>query len=82
VGCGLKRPKKEMVRFAVRDEMIIIDIESRYGGRGWYLCYTKDCIIKLAEKGRLKGARLLSRDRLKDFLKEYGLEAVSECRKR
>lgn len=54
VGCGLIRPKRELVRMVVTDDgMLQIDPTGKAKGRGAYLCRISDEIIKV-QGGELK----------------------------
>lgn len=54
IGCGLRRPKGELIRIVKRKEndKINIFVSSTHAeGRGAYLCRSEDC-LKKARKGR------------------------------
>ncbi len=68
-GCGTKKRKQDLIRFAFRNGRIFIDNTSEYGGRGWYVCYNISCAGKLTGKGRLKGAGSVSDNEFQRFLK-------------
>ncbi len=57
LGCGRKRPKKELVRIVLKDGALIIDERGGFPGRGAYLCPQGDCLNRLLKKrGRLSHA--------------------------
>lgn len=62
LGCGLRAPKHELVRFsAVRGEnglMLFRDHDGRLGGRGLYTCPLRECFERAsARRGFSRGAR-------------------------
>lgn len=47
VGCGEMKSKKEMMRvLKTAEDEIILDVTGRKNGRGAYLCFSKDCLLK------------------------------------
>lgn len=51
-GCGLRKPKKELVRVVRSPEgEISLDLTGRKPGRGAYVCRSADC-LKAARKSR------------------------------
>lgn len=75
LGCGQQRPKKELVRIAVKDRVLTIDEGVRLSGRGAYLCPRGECVDRLLKKrGRLSYALRASvpRDREEGFLRGLG----------
>lgn len=53
VGCGEMKSKKEMMRVLKTAEgPIVLDVTGKKNGRGAYLCFSKDCLIKA---GKNKG---------------------------
>ncbi len=49
-GCGEMKPKKEMVRvIKTESDEILVDITGKKNGRGAYICFSKECLLK-AEK--------------------------------
>jgi len=57
LGCGHKRPKKELVRIVLKDRALIMDEKGGLPGRGAYLCPQGDCLNRLLKKrGRLSHA--------------------------
>lgn len=47
VGCGEMKSKKEMMRVLKTAEgPIVLDVTGKKNGRGAYLCFSKDCLIK------------------------------------
>ena len=57
LGCGLRRPKKELKRICVKNRVLTIDQGARLPGRGAYLCPGKKCVdLLLKKRGRLAHA--------------------------
>ncbi len=57
LGCGHKRPRKELKRIVLKDGALIMDEKSRLPGRGAYLCPGKKCVdLLLKKRGRLSHA--------------------------
>ncbi|MCQ2550597.1 MAG: YlxR family protein [Clostridia bacterium] len=51
VGCGVSKPKEELVRIAFFENELSLDLSGRAKGRGVYLCKgSKDCIDKAAKR--------------------------------
>ncbi len=47
IGCGVSKPKKELVRVVKnKDGEIFLDKTGRQNGRGAYICFSKDCLEK------------------------------------
>lgn len=47
VGCGVKKPKKDMVRIVkTAQDIVRLDLTGRENGRGAYICREKECIEK------------------------------------
>jgi predicted RNA-binding protein YlxR (DUF448 family) len=44
LGCGLRRPKKELKRIVFKDGALILDEKSKIPGRGTYLCPRGECV--------------------------------------
>ena len=60
VGCGRSRPKPDLVRIIVDgDRGAVVDVESRLGGRGAYLCRDAACLERAMARNSL--ARALRR---------------------
>lgn len=54
VGCGQKRPKRDMVRIVRTPQGgLLVDITGKNPGRGAYLCHKSSCWKKGAEKRNL-----------------------------
>ena len=52
VGCQEMKSKKEMLRVIMTaEDEIILDTTGRKNGRGAYLCFSKECLLK-ARKNR------------------------------
>ena len=57
LGCGLRRPRRELVRIVLKQGALTIDEKSKIPGRGAYLCPGGECISRLLKKrGRLSHA--------------------------
>jgi predicted RNA-binding protein YlxR (DUF448 family) len=57
LGCGHKRPKKELMRIVLKDGALICDERGGLPGRGAYLCPQGECVSRLLKKrGRLSHA--------------------------
>jgi predicted RNA-binding protein YlxR (DUF448 family) len=57
LGCGHKRPKKELKRIVLKDGALMMDEKSKIPGRGAYLCPGGGCAsLLLKKKGRLSHA--------------------------
>lgn len=55
VGCGEMKSKKEMMRvLRTTEEEIILDTTGRKNGRGAYLCFDKECLLKAAKNKGLE----------------------------
>ena len=47
VGCGEMKNKKEMLRVLKTPEnVVVLDDTGRKNGRGAYLCFQKECLVK------------------------------------
>jgi hypothetical protein len=54
LGCGHKRPKKELKRIVLKDGALILDEKGGLPGRGAYVCPQGACLNRLLKKrGRL-----------------------------
>ncbi len=73
IACRKKLPKKELIRFCVKDDKIIMDKEQKGGGRGAYFC--AECLPKI--KNRKIFRKLLYALRLKES-KEIVMEQDEE----
>ena len=52
IGCGEMKSKREMIRvIKTPEDEIILDATGRKNGRGAYLCFSKECLLK-ARKNR------------------------------
>ena len=55
MGCGEKKPKKELVRIVRSPEgEISLDETGKKSGRGVYICKKKDCLAKAQKTKRLE----------------------------
>lgn len=50
IGCGEKKPKREMIRIVCHDENIFIDPTGKASGRGAYICVSLDCLEEAIKK--------------------------------
>ena len=68
--CRKKLPKKELLRFCVKDNQIVLDKTQKEGGRGAYFC--SECISKIKNlKVRRKlfyALRIKNSDKIKDIV--------------
>jgi len=68
--CRKKLPKKELLRFCVKDNQIVLDKTQKEGGRGAYFC--SKCISKIKNlKVRRKlfyALRIKNSDKIKDIV--------------
>jgi|YelNatPaOPRAMG01_1025707.scaffolds.fasta_scaffold01331_15 predicted RNA-binding protein YlxR (DUF448 family) len=53
IGCGEKKPKREMIRIVRQEENIFIDPTGKASGRGAYICVNLDCLDKALKKKAL-----------------------------
>lgn len=56
IGCGEKKPKRELIRIVRQDDKIIIDTTGKASGRGAYICVSLDCLNKALNKSKLSYA--------------------------
>ncbi len=57
VGCGRRRPKNEMIRISkTKEGRIQVDPTGTGPGRGCYICYEEDCLMKSRKKGLIARA--------------------------
>jgi len=71
--CRKKLPKKELLRFCVKDNQIVLDKTQKGGGRGAYFCSEcLKCIFKIKNlKVRRKlfyALRIKNSDKIKDIV--------------
>lgn len=46
-GCGVSKPKKELIRvLKTVDDGIVMDLTGRKNGRGAYICQNMECLTK------------------------------------
>lgn len=68
--CRKKLPKKELLRFCVKNNQIVLDKTQKEGGRGAYFC--SECISKIKNlKVRRKlfyALRIKNSDKIKDII--------------
>lgn len=61
VGCGEMKSKKEMLRVIKTPEDIIeLDSTGRKNGRGAYICFSKECLIKAVKNRGLERSLKIS----------------------
>lgn len=54
-GCGLMKPKKELIRIVKTPENEIkLDCTGRLNGRGAYICPDNACLTKAKKSGRIE----------------------------
>ncbi|HHV78926.1 MAG TPA: YlxR family protein [Firmicutes bacterium] len=54
VGCGAKRPKRELVRVVRTCEgQVFVDPTGKKSGRGAYICPSDDCLEKAVKSGKI-----------------------------
>ncbi|MDO5650429.1 MAG: YlxR family protein [Gallicola sp.] len=57
IGCGVAKPKKELVRIVKNKENeIFLDETGKANGRGAYLCYDEECLKKAIKSKALNRA--------------------------
>jgi predicted RNA-binding protein YlxR (DUF448 family) len=77
LGCGRKRPKKELARIVLKDGALIMDEKGGFPGRGAYLCPQGECVSRLLKKrGRLSHAL---RGSLPDHVEEGFLRGIAQA---
>lgn len=47
--CRNKDNKNNLIRIAVSEEGVIIDIEQKIQGRGYYICKNEECLKKMTK---------------------------------
>lgn len=72
VGCGAKRPKREMLRIVRTPEgEFTVDVTGRKNGRGCYICPNAECMeITCKQKKLAKGFEMSIGQDIYDKLKE------------
>lgn len=60
IGCGEMKDKKELLRILKTTEgEIIFDVTGRKNGRGAYLCFSEECLLKaMKSKGLERSFRM------------------------
>ena len=57
LGCGLRQPKREMLRIVRTPEgEVIVDAKGRANGRGAYICSNAECLRKAVRTKALERA--------------------------
>ncbi|MGC8659132.1 MAG: YlxR family protein [Desulfomonilaceae bacterium] len=57
IGCRTRRPAFEMIRMKVLEKsLIVVDEKIHLGGRGCYICPSRECAHKALKKARLEKA--------------------------
>ena len=80
VGCQEMKSKKEMLRILkTAEDEIVLDATGRKNGRGAYLCFSKECLLKARKnKGLERSLKMASPpavyDSLEKELDELGTE--------
>ncbi len=55
IGCGEMKPKKELLRILrTEDEGIVLDTTGKKNGRGAYICYSRDCLLRAVKNKGLE----------------------------
>ncbi len=60
VGCGISKPKSELIRIVYYNGELSVDLQGRAKGRGVYLCRDDACLEKAYKKKGIQ--RSLMRD--------------------
>lgn len=61
VGCGEMKSKKEMLRVIKTPEGLIeLDSTGRKNGRGAYICFSKECLLKAVKNRGLERSLKIS----------------------
>lgn len=50
-GCGVSKPKAELIRIACSGEKLSADPEAKLPGRGVYICRSEACLASAVKKG-------------------------------
>ncbi len=82
VGCRVKRPRRELVRFTFKEGKLVIDKNHEYGGRGSYLCFNEKCVEKMVKKDGPCKVYNITKNELEEFLTEFRSEVVTGCQVR
>lgn len=61
VGCGEMKSKKEMLRvIKTPEDLIELDSTGRKNGRGAYICFSKECLLKAVKNRGLERSLKIS----------------------
>lgn len=62
VGCGERKPKKELLRIVYNknDDSVLIDTNGKSPGRGAYICPDKKCFKKAQKDNKIKRSLKIS----------------------
>ena len=72
VGCGEMKSKKEMLRvIKTPEDLIELDSTGRKNGRGAYICFSKECLLKAVKNRGLERS-------LKIYVPKEVMEKLSE----
>lgn len=52
LGCGLKAPKKTLIRLALQNGQVVVDEKIRINGRGVYCCNNAHCLALLQKQNK------------------------------
>ncbi|NOR11167.1 MAG: DUF448 domain-containing protein [Desulfovibrionaceae bacterium] len=52
LGCGLKAPKKTLIRLALQNGQVVVDEKYRLNGRGVYCCNNAHCLALLQKQNK------------------------------
>jgi predicted RNA-binding protein YlxR (DUF448 family) len=82
VGCGVKRPKRELGRFTFIEGKLVFDKNNECGGRGLYLCFSEKCVEYMVKKAGSYKLYNITKNELEEFLAEFRSEVVTGCQVR
>ncbi len=51
IGCRLRRPKDELLRFKKEGSRFVFDRSRKGFGRGVYICFDEECFRRAGKKG-------------------------------
>ena len=76
-GCREMKSKKEMIRvLKTTEEEIVLDTTGKKNGRGAYLCFSKECLLKARKnKGLERSFKMSIQSQVYDKLEEEFLKA-------
>ena len=71
VGCGVSKPKNELIRLVHYEGKLSLDQSGRANGRGVYLCKNRDCLVNAYKRKGIQRS-------LKREIKPEDLKSVEE----